>query len=361
MWQQWTENGPKGCPCCAEPCCSLGSRYNRTTHGWIDAQTFTEWFVTSFLPHARRLPGKKVLVGDNLASHFTDKVIQLCQENDICFVCLPPNATHLIQPLDVGFFRPLKAAWRTELTQFKMRNLKCTGIPKQDFPRMLQSTLNRLDGTTKAIKTNLESGFRATGLHPLNPDQVLRKLPDSSLNEETINDSLVEYLRKQRHNEGNSGRRRKRTKLNVVPGASVTAASVQSDSDSDVPLPTNDISDVENVEDQDDEVEPAVCTQPTPEEMNVGTFVLVKVLSGKRKSITYHYAAIIQEKLNQNEYKVMGLKSMDTAKTVFKSVEDDLFSVTTSEIIAVLPEPSVEQSGNRLRYKFGGAVAVHEC
>lgn len=63
MWDKWTENGPKGDPCCTARCCAAGSRYNRTKSGWIDANTFTDWFTTTFLPHALRLEGKKVLIG----------------------------------------------------------------------------------------------------------------------------------------------------------------------------------------------------------------------------------------------------------------------------------------------------------
>ncbi|KAB0804446.1 hypothetical protein PPYR_01416 [Photinus pyralis] len=95
MWNQWTENGPKSSPCCSERCCASGSRYNRTSHGWMDAETFTDWFKSAFLPHAERLEGRKVLIGDNLASHFTDEVINLCETNNIGFACLPKNATHL--------------------------------------------------------------------------------------------------------------------------------------------------------------------------------------------------------------------------------------------------------------------------
>ena len=119
LWDTWTEHGPNGDPCCIEPCCSRGSRFNRTSHGWIDSVTFTNWFTRVFLPHARRLNGRKVLIGDNLSSHFTDEVIRQCKENDIAFVCLPPNATHLCQPLDVSFFRPMKMAWRKVLTSWK--------------------------------------------------------------------------------------------------------------------------------------------------------------------------------------------------------------------------------------------------
>ena len=96
----WTEGGPKG------------TQYNRSRSGWFDACCFNDWFETLFVTHARKLPGKKVLIGDNLSSHFTPTVLQLAAEYDILFVCLPPNATHLLQPLDIAFYRPLKGYWR---------------------------------------------------------------------------------------------------------------------------------------------------------------------------------------------------------------------------------------------------------
>jgi len=88
-------NGPKGFPCCTDPCCSRRRRYNRTSHGWIDAATFSEWFRSTFLPHAYRLPGRKLLIGDNLSSHFSPDVLKSCEENNIAFVCFSPNSTHL--------------------------------------------------------------------------------------------------------------------------------------------------------------------------------------------------------------------------------------------------------------------------
>ena len=81
LWSTWTEGGPKG------------TRYNRSRSGWLDACCFNNWFETLFVRHARNLPGKKVLIGDNLSSHFTPTVLQLAAEYDILFVCLPPNAT----------------------------------------------------------------------------------------------------------------------------------------------------------------------------------------------------------------------------------------------------------------------------
>lgn len=143
MWDRWTENGPKGYPCCEDRCCSSGSRYNRTKSGWIEASCFTDWFRSTFLPHANKLQGKKVLIGDNLSSHFTDEVLELCGQNNIAFLCLPVNSTHLTQPLDVAFFRPLKTAWRSILLDWKMQNPKQSSLKKEEFPQLLQLTLKK--------------------------------------------------------------------------------------------------------------------------------------------------------------------------------------------------------------------------
>ena len=96
---------------------------------------FTDWFVKIALPHLASKPGKKVLIGDNLSSHLSECVIRMCEENDIHFVFLPANSTHLMQPLDVAFFRPLKQAWRGVLEKWKKgAGRLSTTIPKDVFP-----------------------------------------------------------------------------------------------------------------------------------------------------------------------------------------------------------------------------------
>lgn len=101
MWSTWREGRPSDC------------RYtNNSKSGWFNSEIFTDWFESLVLPRLKKLEGKKVLISDNLFSHLTDRVLKLCRDNNIYFVCLPPNSTHLTQPLDVAFFRPMKAAWR---------------------------------------------------------------------------------------------------------------------------------------------------------------------------------------------------------------------------------------------------------
>jgi hypothetical protein len=103
IYESWCEGGPKG------------ALYNCSANGWFDTFLFGEWFHKLFLPAVRRQPGKKVLIGDNLSSHLSIDVINTCRDEGIEFVCLPPNSTDKMQPLDVGFFGPLKSAWRKQL------------------------------------------------------------------------------------------------------------------------------------------------------------------------------------------------------------------------------------------------------
>jgi hypothetical protein len=92
----------------------------------------------------RRLPGKKMLVCDNLSSHISLEVISLCRENNIEYVCLPPNSTDKMQPLDVGIFGPMKHHWRKQLKAYSERDLSAKLLQKTEFPRMLQELMESI-------------------------------------------------------------------------------------------------------------------------------------------------------------------------------------------------------------------------
>ena len=85
MWDSWVTGGPPR------------ARYNRTSSGWFDAVTFQDWFLHIALPELKKRNGPKVMIGDNLSSHLSIDIIQKCVENDIRFVFLPANSTHLVQ------------------------------------------------------------------------------------------------------------------------------------------------------------------------------------------------------------------------------------------------------------------------
>lgn len=99
LWSTWTEGGPPN------------TRYNHSRSGWFDLHCFADWFETVFIRNVCQLPGRKVVIGDNSSSHFSEKVLRLTKEYDVSFICLPPNFTHLVQPLDTAFYGPMKRQW----------------------------------------------------------------------------------------------------------------------------------------------------------------------------------------------------------------------------------------------------------
>jgi hypothetical protein len=69
------------------------------------------------------------------------EVISLCASNNIEFVCLPPNSTHILQPLDVGIFGPMKQAWRAQLKSYSAKDPTAKLLNKSEFPGMLKAVL----------------------------------------------------------------------------------------------------------------------------------------------------------------------------------------------------------------------------
>lgn len=114
----------------------------------------------------------KAIIGNNLASHISLSVIDECKKYNIRFILLPPNNTHLCQPLDVAFFRPLKIQWQKFI--YKNKNRGC--IAKTEFPKIIKNALDKLQ-IENIISKNLIAGFKATEIYPLDQNKVISKLP----------------------------------------------------------------------------------------------------------------------------------------------------------------------------------------
>lgn len=81
--------------------------YGMSPQCWIDHELFTEWLPKLFVKNILQAQPLMLLL-DGHSSHYTPEAIKVAAENDIILFCLPPNATHMAQPLDVSFFGPLK-------------------------------------------------------------------------------------------------------------------------------------------------------------------------------------------------------------------------------------------------------------
>lgn len=313
LYPTWVEGGVEG------------AYYNRTKSGWFDGPTFEDWFDKIALPYLKNLEGPKVLIGDNLASHVSLHVLQECQQYNIQFVLLPPNATHLLQPLDVAFFAPLKKKWRTVLGEWKATNKGC--IPKSEFPRIFKRTLTEIQPT---MEQNIKSGFRACGIFPLNPDAVLAKIPEPSVDvADQWSESFVSLLKNRRFTEEPKRKRGKR--LNVTPGKAIKADSssdssvsdlseqevTQSEAESDIAGVSNDEADEianDNSDEEHEIVGDSVLKYELPDKANitVDTFVVARLTTKKKSS--KNYVACVKEVVDPDTYMVHFLRKHKSSK-----------------------------------------------
>jgi hypothetical protein len=98
------------------------------------------------------------------------KFINFCDENKILLAIYPPHSTHSLQPLDVGLFGPLSRAYSDHLEQFMHECQGLSHITKRDFFRLFWPSWNK----AFSIR-NINSAWRSVGLHPWDPEVVLKR------------------------------------------------------------------------------------------------------------------------------------------------------------------------------------------
>lgn len=145
-------------------------RISTSAKGWTDDQIGFEWLKHFHTHTEHRTKGRyRLLIFDGHGSHHTAQFEEFCRENSIITACMPPHSSHLLQPLDVGCFSPLKASYGRQVEN-QMR-LGINHVDKEDFLGLY------LTAHREALsKANIQSGFAATGLVPYNPERVLSTL-----------------------------------------------------------------------------------------------------------------------------------------------------------------------------------------
>lgn len=309
LYDTWTINAPKG------------TRFNRSHSGWFDTTIFEDWFFSVVLPYFKKLGDqKKVMIGDNLASHISQKVIKSCLDNNISFVLLPPNSTHLTQPLDVAYFRPLKIKWRQVLNSWKEKNKGV--VPKTQFPRLVGLAMKQLG---KESSTNLISGFEACGIVPLNPNKVIQRIPSLS---SKLSDSWLRtfegFLESRRKNETTIHTKKRR--LTVPAGKSiVTPGSDEEDDPIDVVCSGDENADDDLVNDPPPDFDNVPSSSKKDSNFNVGDYVLVKYLynSNTKKEHYKFFPGLIKNILDDN-YECQFLRNYKGSPQtfVFPNVQD---------------------------------------
>ena len=138
--------------------------------GWTSDIHGFQW-IQHFNNHTgSRTTGKyRLLIMDGHSSHETIEFRQYCNNQNIIPLCMPPHSSHLLQPMDVGCFGPLKKAYSEQIENL----VRCgvNHITKEEFLPAFKAAFK------SAISySNIQGGFRGAGLVPFNPDAVLQKL-----------------------------------------------------------------------------------------------------------------------------------------------------------------------------------------
>ena len=359
-------------------------RYNRSLSGWFDKTTFSDWFLTTVVPYFRRLDPdnstKKLVIGDNLSSHFTEDVLQKCEEHNIRFVCLPSNCTHLLQPLDVAVYAPLKKFWRQTLQNWKKtkEGNRFDTLPKEVFPSLLKEFMGLLQPT---ISANIISGFKKCGISPFDKESLLNRIRRvrGTTGEDDEEDAgigvAVSQLVLDKLSELQSGgekpKLKRKKKINVSPGKSICLADLANEQQSSsretnaesYSAPDDSANEESSCDDESDG-EPEGEHTGTEDEgeptenggIQIGDFLLVQFIpenmTGATTNQPYHYVGCVEGKGSDGEWSVSFLRRYGLSNLFTYPYVKDVLDILEDDVVRKCLKPKL----NRGKYSFANIV-----
>jgi hypothetical protein len=136
--------------------------------GWTNNDLAVAW-LKHFDSHASPVGAYRLLIIDGHESHCSVAFQDLCKEKKIITLCMPPHSSHLLQPLDVACFSPLKRKYGDEISALARSRIH--HINKETFLPAFKSAFEKT-----FTAENICAGFRGAGLAPHSPEAVLSKL-----------------------------------------------------------------------------------------------------------------------------------------------------------------------------------------
>ena len=165
-----------------------------TRSGWMNSDLFPQ-VMAHFIHHSKSSKENPcLLIMDNHESHLSVEVLDMAKANGVTILTIPPHCSHRLQPLDVSVYYPFKTFYNDALNSYMAINpgvsvsiynvARCVGIA---YERAM-------------TPGNILSGFRETGIHPLDryvfsddnfmTSEVTNRDPPN-VNEQSQNDSRV--------------------------------------------------------------------------------------------------------------------------------------------------------------------------
>lgn len=143
--------------------------------GWICDETALEWLRKVFLPNTipegtpkGLMPSEpRLLVCDGYGSHVTDEFMLECCRHNVYVLYLPAHTSHVLQPLDIAVFGPLKTSYRKTLSALGYMTAD-TASRKRDFLSCYEKSRREA-----LMQSNIIAGWRGSGLWPINAHRPL--------------------------------------------------------------------------------------------------------------------------------------------------------------------------------------------
>ena len=150
-----------------------GTTYGLSKNGWIDQELFDGWFTNHFLKHAP-LARPLLLLLDGHSSHHCPDAVRLAIKEKVILFALPPNTTHISQPMDKGCFGPLTTCWKEECHNYMSMH------PGVVINRHIFSQLFSKAWMNAMSMKNIMGGFKICGIFPFNRDALRLPLQQQS-------------------------------------------------------------------------------------------------------------------------------------------------------------------------------------
>lgn len=134
-----------------------------TDIGWTTNEKGVYW-ICHFEKHTRpqTVGSYRLSILDGHESQHSEEFEEYCKGNNIITLCMPPHSSHILQPLDIGCFGPLKKACGRHIED--MMRAHITHITKDDFFPAFRNAFS-----AAMTESNIQGGFRGAGLVPIHP------------------------------------------------------------------------------------------------------------------------------------------------------------------------------------------------
>jgi hypothetical protein len=143
--------------------------FTTSKNAWTGNDIALEWLRKVFIPETVSTPlHPRLLVLDDHKIYATLDFMIECFKNNIILNYFPAHSSHIMQPLNLRYFLPVKGLY-WKLIQDIMYIDNAAAIKKHQFIKLYADVHEK-----KLAPTTIMAGFKAAGIEPYNPDKSIK-------------------------------------------------------------------------------------------------------------------------------------------------------------------------------------------